>query len=69
MEWIERRGTIVRPASSPDVTPTDFSMWALLKDKAFSVKPQNLESLKELIAGYFDALFTLKLCKKCADQF
>lgn len=69
MEWIERRETIVWPASSPDVTPSDFRMWALLKDKAFSVKPQSLEPLKELVAGYFDALFPLKLYKKCADEF
>lgn len=34
------------PARYPDLTPCDFSMWALLKENLFSEKPQTLEHLK-----------------------
>lgn len=60
-EWIEKRGTIEWPATSPNFTPREFRMWGLLKNKVFTVKLHSLEHIKELIAGHFDALLTLKL--------
>lgn len=41
-----RRGTVEWHARSTDVVLSDFVMWALLKGKVFSMKPQSLGHLK-----------------------
>lgn len=38
-EWIEKKGTIEWPASFRDLTPCDFGMWEVSKEKVFLVKP------------------------------
>ncbi len=47
--WIGRRGWIDWPARSPDLTPTDFFLWGVIRDRVYATKPQNLQALKDAI--------------------
>lgn len=78
-EWIGRRGTIEWPARSPDLTPMDFSIWGILKDKVYSEKPRDLNHLKQRINSEFDKLSSnnisdiicasvLKRCYMCIEN-
>jgi hypothetical protein len=49
-EWIGRRGKTDWPPRSSNLTPCDFSMCGILKDKVFATKPLNLQHLRDLIA-------------------
>lgn len=79
-DWIGRRGKIQWPARSPDLTPCDFALWGVLKDKVFATQIRDIQHLKERIEEEFEALraeqefcrktcFTvLKRCHKCIDE-
>lgn len=54
--WIGRRGKIEWPARSPDLTPCDFSLWGVLKNKVFTTPLRDIEHLKTRIEEEFDAL-------------
>ena len=47
--WIGRSGQMTWAARSPDLSPLDFFMWGLLKDRVYHRKPQSLSSLKAII--------------------
>lgn len=51
--WIGNGGTIEWPARSPDLTPVDFSIWGLVKDKVYSSRMNNSNELKEKIRFEF----------------
>ena len=70
-EWIGRRGKIDWPPRSPDLTPCDFSMWGIVKDKVFATKPLNLQHLTDLIEETFENIFSnVELCDKiCKSVF
>lgn len=37
------------PARSPDLTPLDFFLWGILKNKVYAINPENLQDLKDRI--------------------
>ncbi|CAF4436397.1 unnamed protein product [Rotaria socialis] len=47
--WIGRRGWIEWPARSPDLTPTDFFLWSVIKDRVYAIRPPNLQTLEDAI--------------------
>ena len=53
--WIGRRGFIVWPAKSPDLSPFYYFLWRYLKCKVFVTRPANAEELK------------MRIRKKCRD--
>ena len=61
--WISRRGPLEQPSRSPDLTPSDFFLWSVLKDKVYSAKLRNIAELKEPIQTAI-AQVPLKLCTK-----
>lgn len=48
-EWIGRRGTILWPPRSPDLTPLDFFLWGYLKNKVYKNRVQDINELMERI--------------------
>jgi transposase len=54
--WIGRRGRIEWPARSPDLTPCDFALWGVLKNKVFATPLRDIDHLKTRIEEEFDAL-------------
>lgn len=64
-QWISRRGTIEWPPRSPDLTPCDFSLWGIIKDRVYARKPRDLNHLKMLIKEEFTSLNDkIELCQK-----
>ncbi len=64
-QWIGRRGTIEWPPRSPDLTPCDFSLWGIIKDRVYAQKPRDLNHLKMLIKEEFRSLNDkIELCQK-----
>jgi hypothetical protein len=61
--WIGRGGEIAWPPRSPDLTPPDFFLWGLLKDRVYSSKPRTIEDLKAAIRREIRAI-PLDLCQK-----
>ena len=51
---IGRWGTTQWPACSPDLSPMDFSVWGIMKDRVYSEKNWDLEHLKERITSDSD---------------
>ena len=41
--WISRRGPTEWPPRSPDLSPPDFFLWGVLKDKVFSASQEPLQ--------------------------
>lgn len=50
--WIGRRGPMLWPARSPDLTPLDFFFWGYLKDKVFRTKPENIDEMCDRIMEF-----------------
>ena len=69
--WIGRRGTIDWPQRSPDLTPCEYSMWGILKERIYSQNVQTIPELKERITSEFAALNNDKdLCRRiCVTLF
>ncbi len=55
-EWIGRQGKIDWPPRSCNLTPCDFAIWGIIREKIFQTKPDNIEHLKELITDAFEEL-------------
>lgn len=55
-EWLGRRGTWEWPARSCDLTPMDFAVWGIIKEKVYATKPKSLAHLGGLIEGAFEEL-------------
>ena len=73
LHWIGRRGTIEWPPRSPDLTPCDFSLWGILKDRVYAQNPCNTDHLKSLIEQEFisindDIELCQKICRSVADR-
>lgn len=60
---ISRRGDILWPPRSPDLTPLDFFLWGYLKYKVYNDNPRNIDQLKENIRSEM-ALITPSLLTK-----
>jgi hypothetical protein len=46
---ISRRGTISRPARSPDLSVCDYFLWAYLKSKVYLKKSRDIDELMNVI--------------------
>ena len=53
---ISLRGDIDWPARSPDLNPCNFFLWAYLKSKVYSNRPQSIEQLKDAIRQEITAI-------------
>lgn len=60
--WIGRRGWIECPVGSPDLTPTDFFLWSVIKDRVYATKPPNLQTLEDAIITEMQNL-PVQLCR------
>ena len=60
-KWIGRRGPIKFPPRSPDLTPTDFCVWGIVKKLVYSRKPRSVEDLRQFVIDAF-ANFDHDLC-------
>lgn len=49
--WIGRCGPLSWPPHSPDLTPCDFWLWGMIKERVYSTKVRDLEELKDRIKG------------------
>jgi transposase len=56
VRWIGRRGTVEWPPRSPDLTPCDFSLWGIIKDRVYAQNPRDINHLKSLIEEEFTSL-------------
>jgi transposase len=65
--WVGRRGPIEWPARSPDLSPLDFFLWGVIKDKVYAVKSRSLEELRNRIRNAFN-IITPDLCLKVANS-
>ena len=65
--WIGRRGAVEWPSRSPDLTPLDFFLWRVLKNKVFSDKSKTLNDLKQSITIAWEDI-TPEMCKKVTES-
>ena len=69
--WIGRRGPIEWPARSPNLTPADFFLWGVLKEKVYSHNPITLDQLKSLISQQLqttDVSLCRNVCRSVRDR-
>ena len=55
-KWLGNRGAVEWPARSPDLSPMDFFLWGVLKNKVYKTPINNLEDLRERIVHSFGTL-------------
>ena len=67
-QWIGRAGTISWPPRSPDLTPMDFAVWGIVKDRVYLNRPQTKEDLREEITAAFEEIFSDELCKNICES-
>lgn len=60
--WIGRRGPIEWPPRSPDLSPCDFFLWGVMKDRVYGRNPRSIEELKDAITTEISAI-DVNLCK------
>lgn len=65
--WLGRRGPIEWPARSPDLSPPDFFLWGVLKDRVFAQKPRTIASLKDTIRKECEKI-TPAICHKVTNS-
>lgn len=61
--WIGRGGAVAWPPRSPDLTPPDFFLWGVLKDRVYEKKPKTIAELKNKIVEEFGKI-SVELCMK-----
>jgi transposase len=61
--WIGRGGEIAWPPRSPDLTPPDFFLWGVLKERVYQLKARTIDDLKATIANEIRKV-PLELCQK-----
>ena len=62
--WIGRRGCIDWPPRSPDLTPMDFFVWGVVKEKVYGRKPSTVKDLKDfIIEAFMDIDGNRQLCE------
>lgn len=78
--WIGRRGEIEWPARSCDLTPCDFFLWGLMKDRVFARRATTVQQLRRIIEEEFDNIrehyemfrrtcqTVVTRCRRCVDQ-
>ena len=67
--WIGRRGSIEWSPRSPDLTPMDFFLWGVVKEKVYVRKPTNVLQLRDFITEAFAEINeNVELCKKVCNS-
>ena len=67
--WIGRRGAIEWPPRSPDITPMDFFMWGVLKEKVYERNPKTVQELRQYITESFaDIGRNQELCQTVCES-
>jgi hypothetical protein len=61
--WLGRRGPVEWPPRSCDLTPCDFFLWGVIKERVYATKPRDLEDLRTRITNALHALEP-ELCSK-----
>jgi hypothetical protein len=61
--WIGRGGEIAWPPRSPDLTPPDFFLWGVLKERVYQLKARTIADLKAAIVNEIRNV-PLELCQK-----
>jgi hypothetical protein len=70
--WIGRDGPISWPSRSPDLTPMDFSVWGIIKNKVAARVPQDLTELKRVIVeefGRLDQEYCRRICLHVTKRY
>ncbi len=68
-QWIGRRGTIEWPPRSPDLTPCDFSLWGIVKDRVYAQNPRDINHMKALTTEEFASLNDdIELCQTICNS-
>ena len=73
VQWIGRRGTTEWPPRSPDLTPCDFSLWGIVKDRVYAQNPRDTNHLKSLITQQFRSIndnteLCQSICRSVLDR-
>ncbi|CAF4422254.1 unnamed protein product [Rotaria sp. Silwood2] len=73
LQWIGRRGTIEWSPRSSDLTPCDFSLWEMIKDRVYAQESSDANNLKLLIEQEFTSLnddieLSQALCRSVAKR-
>lgn len=55
-KWIGNRGVVEWPPRSPDLSPLDFFLWGLVKNKLYKNNPENANQLRENIVAAFNEI-------------
>ncbi|CAH0553446.1 unnamed protein product [Brassicogethes aeneus] len=66
--WIDRRGSVSRPARSPDLTTPDFFLWGYLKEKVYAAIPTTREDMVERIRNACAAI-PPDMLARCVPEF
>ena len=67
--WIGRRGSIEWSPRSPDLTPMDFFLWGVVKQKVYEKKPENVVQMREFIIEAFEEIrANVELCHKVCNS-
>ena len=66
-KWIGRRGPVEWPPRSPDLSPMDYGVWGIIKEKVFRQENSNLQMLEISIREAFQS-FDRDLCSKICDS-
>ena len=70
--WFGRHwfGSIEWPPNSPDLTPTDFFLWGVVKIKVYEINPHTVNELKECISDAFTVIDgDRNLCRTVLEYF
>lgn len=54
--WIGRRGPVLWPPRSPDLTPLDFFVWPHIKNLVYHTQPDSIEDLTQRINNAFETI-------------
>jgi hypothetical protein len=54
--WIGRGGPIQWPPHSPELTPSDFWLWGMVKERVYSRKVRNINELKGRIQSVVSSI-------------
>lgn len=65
--WIGRRGPMEWPARSCDLTPMDFGVWGMVRDKVYVEPSPDIRTLKVLIEEAFET-FSPALCREICSS-
>ena len=55
-KWIGNRGVIEWPARSPDLSPLDYFLWGMIKNKIFKRRFHNVDQLRNIIIAEFRSI-------------